>query len=206
MCGILAILQTTRAHTRLTQFAPCKPAFRHAQRAAALLDRLAHRGPDGHGTLALRNAWLGHRRLAIVDPERGQQPFRRGTLAWIANGEIFNHATLRCGLDMHGLSDSDCAVIGPLWQRHGAACPGLLDGEYAFVAVDERSGAWIAARDHVGVCPLYIGWHADGTVWFASEMKALVGDCATVEAVPPGHAWVHDVRGLRCVQWYAPAW
>ncbi len=63
------------------------------------------------------------------------------------------------------------------------------------MCVEEASGRWIAARDHAGVCPLYVGWHADGTFWFASEMKALVDDCYRVDIVPPGHAWSSDERG-----------
>ena len=196
MCGILAIIDPRRTGS----------VARHARRAEILLDRLAHRGPDGRDTLALPHAWLGHRRLAIVDPVGGTQPFRRDGVAWIANGEIFNHTELRAELGLTGISDSDCAVIGPAWQLFGSRLPERLDGQFSFVATDERTGHWIAARDHVGVCPLYFGRHTDGTLWFASEMKALVDDCVHVELVPPGYAWIGDAAGVRQVRWYDPAW
>ena len=126
----------------------------------------------------------GHRRLSIMDPAGGAQPFEADGLAWVSNAEIFNHAELR---ERFGgkFSASDCAVLGPTWRALGDAAPAALDGQFAWVCVEETSGRWIAARDHAGVCPLYVGWHADGTFWFASEMKALVDDCYRVEIVPP---------------------
>lgn len=195
MCGILAILDPFGAPAR---------AGRHARRAEPLLDRLAHRGPDGRGVLRLDRGWLGHRRLAIVDPEGGAQPFDHAGIAWIANGEIFNHDSLRSRFGSASTA-SDCGVIGPTWQEAGDSVPSLLDGQFAFVCGD-AAGRWIAARDHAGISPLYIGHHADGTVWFASEMKALVDDCADVALVPPGSAWTSDERGMACRRWYAPVW
>lgn len=196
MCGILAIVDPFGAPAR---------AFSHASRADRLLDRLAHRGPDGRGTLTCTRGWLGHRRLSIMDPAGGRQPFNADGLAWVANAEIFNHAELRVRLDAPP-SSSDCSVIGPAWRAHGDAAPVALDGQFAWVCLDQGTGRWTATRDHAGVCPLYVGWHADGTVWFASEMKALVDDCSRVEVVPPGHAWCSDERGVRLVKWHTPAW
>ena len=195
MCGILAILDPFGVPAR---------AGRHVQRAEQLLERLAHRGPDGRGDLSLNRGWLGHRRLAIVDPAGGAQPFEHDGTAWIANGEIFNHESLRSRYGSAATS-SDCGVIGPAWQRAGDRLPSLLDGQFAFVSAD-REGRWMAARDHAGISPLYIGRHHDGTVWFASEMKALVDDCGEVALVPPGHAWVSDERGTACIRWYTPSW
>lgn len=196
MCGILAILDPYGAPAR---------ALRHAPRGAHLLPRLAHRGPDGHGEARLLRGWLGHTRLAIVDPAGGAQPLAAGGCTWVANAEIFNHAALR--RDYGGdQSQSDCGVIGRLWQALGDAAPAAIDGQFAFVCTDNDSGRWIAARDHAGISPLYIGRHDDGTVWFASEMKALVDDCRRVELVPPGHAYCSDGAGLRLVKWYTPRW
>ena len=197
MCGILAILDSPSSRSSV---------HAHAHRAERLLDRLSHRGPDGRGTLLDRRAWLGHRRLAIVDPIGGAQPFDVDGLAWVINGEVYNHDALRplCGgLD---LPSADGAVVGPLWRSLGVDAVSRLDGQFAFVAVDRRRGRWIAARDHVGICPLYCGRHDDGSVWFASEMKALVDDCAHVEIVPPGHAWIGDDGGAKLVRWYEPDW
>ena len=195
MCGILAVLDPFGSPAR---------ASAHARRADALLDRMQHRGPDGRGTITLPRGWLGHRRLAIVDPEGGAQPFDHAGAAWIANGEVFNHALLRQRFGS-APGRSDCAVIGPVWQDAGDLAPSLLDGQFAFALLD-RAGRWLVARDHVGISPLYIGRHQDGTRWFASEMKALVDDCSDVTLVPPGHAWRSDERGTACVRWYEPAW
>ena len=196
MCGILTILDPVGAPRR---------AASHATRATALLGRLQHRGPDGSGTCQLPRAWLGHTRLAIMDPEHGHQPFVHAGAAWVANAEIFNHAELAVRYGS-AVSTSDCAVIGPTWRALGIDTPDALDGQFAFVSVDIETGAWIAARDHVGISPLYVGHHADGTIWFASEMKALVDDCERVAIVPPGCAWHSDQSGTRCERWYMPTW
>jgi asparagine synthase (glutamine-hydrolysing) len=84
--------------------------------------------------------------------------------------------------------------------------PSSLDGQFALVALNETTGAWIAARDHVGICPLFMGRHRDGTIWFASELKSLVDDCDQVEIVPPGTAWHFDGHRLQQVIWYQPSW
>ena len=176
MCGILAILDRTTAL--------------HDCRAEVLLDRLAHRGPDGRGVFSTDSAWLGHRRLAIVDPEGSPQPYVTARspgerVAWALNGEIYNHEALRAELGGEFASAGDGAVLGPHFARDGDAMPDALDGAFAFVLLDEATGHWIAARDALGICPLYVGHHDDGTIWFASEMKALVDDCSRVEIVPP---------------------
>lgn len=201
MCGLLAILETPDSTA---------PASSHAERADALLDRLTHRGPDQRGTLALPHAWLGHRRLAIVSPEDGQQPCRHAGTAWVSNSEIYNHDALRSVLAEAGVGvpDSRCdsAVIGPVVRTFGVDALGKLDAQFALVVTDTETGHWLAARDHAGICPLYVGHHADGTVWFASEMKALIDDCHTVALVEPGTAWVRDAQGVRCVRWYDRPW
>lgn len=196
MCGILAILDPFGARPR---------AAMHAVRGDHLLDRLTHRGPDGRGTATFARGWLGHRRLAIIDPEGGAQPLVGGGIAWVANAEIFNHRSLSARYGA-AAGEGDCAVLGPVWQALGDDAPAALDGQFAWVSLDTHSGAWIAARDHAGVCPLYMGRHVDGTIWFASEMKALVDDCHRVELVPPGHACCSDQRGFRIVKWYQPRW
>lgn len=197
MCGILAILGLG--------------ASRHSERADRLLDRLVHRGPDGRGVFSSDDAWLGHRRLAIVDPgPASAQPYVTGEdgarLAWVVNGEIYNHAALREALGGVFPSDGDGAVLGRLFERDGRELAAALDGPFACVVVDEVSGRWVAARDALGICPLYVGHHADGTLWFASEMKALVDDCERVELVPPGHAWVGGDDLPRMVRWDDAAW
>lgn len=202
MCGILAIVD--QAGDRFGARWPHARA--HADRARVLLDRLQHRGPDAAGSLTLPNAWLGHRRLAVIDPQGSPQPFADGPVACTANGEIYNHAALRAELGRADLPGSDCAVIGPAWRAMGDALPDALDGQFAFVCADRDTGAWIAARDHMGICPLYAGWHRDGTIWFASEMKALIDDCRRVELVEPGEMWTGGTGPTRRTTWYTRPW
>ena len=163
------------------------------------VDSLRHRGPDEEGVWVGQRAILGHRRLVVVDPVGGHQPFSDGELAWVANGEIYNHADL-------GPGAADCGVLGPAWRVHGDDLPARLDGQFAFAVVDDRTGRWLVARDPVGICPLYVGHHTDGTIWFASEMKALVGWCERVALVRPGEAWASDGKTVRSWRWYERTW
>lgn len=202
MCGFLAILETV-TESDTTSIG----ARGLGQRGDALLDLLAHRGPDQRGVWSSDHAWLGHRRLSIMAPEDGKQPLDDGVGVWVSNSEIYNAEAL---IEELGVVDpvchADSKAIGPTMARFGVEGLAKLDGQYAIVYLDHATGHWIAGRDHMGICPMYIGWHASGTVWFASEMKALVADCERVELVEPGTAWVRDDEGVRCVRWYAPSW
>eukprot|EP00850_Spirogloea_muscicola_P015747 SM000123S25859 [mRNA] locus=s123:338049:342948:+ [translate_table: standard] len=80
----------------------------------------------------------------------------------------------------------------------------MLDGMFSFVLLDTRDNSFIAARDPIGITPLYLGWGRDGSVWFASEMKALVDDCERFQVFPPGHIFSSKAGGLR--RWYNPPW
>lgn len=197
MCGLLAIVDTPHSGSR---------AATHARRGEILTDLLSHRGPDQRGTLSFPHAWLGHRRLAIVSPETGEQPCVAGHTAWVTNSEIFNHLDLRLQCDELPESRSDSAVIGPIIRKFGLRGVSMFDGQFSLVVVHDDTPHWIAARDHIGICPLYVGFHADGTMWFASEMKCLIEDCERVETVEPGFAWVRDEQGVRKVRWYDRAW
>ena len=162
-----------------------------AQAVSLMLERLEHRGPDEVGLHALDEhaTVLGHTRLSIMDPEHGHQPMVDGDAAVIANGEIYNHATLRDDLDgVEFRTGSDTEVLLPLHERHGADLAERLDGMFAFVISDD--GKVVAGRDPIGIKPLYRARRGDA-VAFASELKALAGDgWDQVEAVPPGHVWV----------------
>lgn len=197
MCGFLSILETEQS---------VRQSVHMALRASELLDLLAHRGPDQRGIWRGKGAWLGHRRLAIMAPEDGLQPIDDGRGVWVSNSEIYNADELIEELGVTPACAADSKAIGPVMERYGVDGFARLDGQFAIVHVDAISGHWIAGRDHMGICPMYIGWHANGTIWFASEMKALVHDCDRVELVEPGTAWVRDEQGVRCVRWYDPSW
>ncbi|GJN31150.1 hypothetical protein PR202_gb19512 [Eleusine coracana subsp. coracana] len=125
-----------------------------------------------------------------------------------ANGEIYNHKKIRkqFGGKHAFTTGSDCEVIIPLYEEYGENFVDMLDGGvFAFVLYDTRSRTYMAARDDaIGVNPLYIGWGADGSVWFSSEMKALNEDCVRFDIFPPGHLYSSATAGFR--RWYNPHW
>lgn len=166
--------------------------------------RLHHRGPDDSGVLHMGSTVLAHRRLSIIDVAGGKQPLYNeiGDLALVCNGEIYNQERLRQELQdrHHFRTHSDSEVILHLYEDLGPACVTKLDGMFAFVLSDGKQV--FAARDPLGIKPLYMGRDANGGVWFASELKALIDVCASIEEIPPGFAYS---RGTL-QQWFEPLW
>ena len=179
MCGIVAILNV-KEQTQLLR-----------QKALRMSQKIRHRGPDWSGIYCGDSAILAHERLSIVDPESGGQPLfspdRRQVLA--VNGEIYNHQDIR--RQFAGKYDfqtgSDCEVILALYREKGIDFLEDISGIFAFVLYDEEKDAYLIARDPIGVIPLYIGYDDDGTVYVASELKALEGQCQRYEPFLPGH-------------------
>jgi asparagine synthase (glutamine-hydrolysing) len=143
-----------------------------------MVDAVAHRGPDDQGLLVNGDTGLGHRRLSIIDVAGGQQPMSDATgEIWITfNGEIFNYIELReeliaCGHRFR--TESDTEVILQLYQEIGTDFVERLNGDFAFALWDRRCRRLILARDRIGVRPLYFT-RRRGTVYFASEVKALL--------------------------------
>lgn len=169
-----------------------------------MLDRIGHRGPDGRGEFVAADAWLGHVRLSIVDLEGGDQPLSTpdGRLHLVGNGEIYNHARLRERLGPDRFTtDSDNEGALQLVAQKGPAGLRQLWGMYA-VVVAGQDGTFVAARDPVGIKPLY--WARRGEeVRFASELVAFDHDWrGAVELFPPGHYWTPEegfVRFARAV-------
>ncbi len=165
-----------------------------------MLERLAHRGPDGEGRrLDRAGGVLGHKRLAIIDPEGGAQPLATadGAAALIANGMIYNDAVLRADLaagtpaaTFRTGSDSEPILHG--CRAHGPDFVRRLDGMFAFVLSDR--GRVLAARDPIGIKPLYIG-RRDDALYLASEIKALTGRVDTLSEFPPGHVFDGGIDG-----------
>ena len=165
------------------------------EEAERMLSRLTHRGPDDEGTICVGdNAWLGHRRLSIVDVSGGKQPLRTaaGDLSLVGNGEVYNHEEVRGTLKVGSFStSSDNEVALHLVAERGPDALKDLYGMYAFVLAGE-DGSFVAARDPVGIKPLY--WaRRDGRTVFASELGAYDEDwLGEVEAFPPGHYWTPE--------------
>ncbi|MEM7044678.1 MAG: asparagine synthase (glutamine-hydrolyzing) [Pseudomonadota bacterium] len=144
----------------------------------AVTGTLAHRGPDGFDHIRREKAWLGHRRLSIIDLEGGRQPIGNedGTVWIVCNGEIYNYRDLRPGLIEKGhqfKTESDCEVVLHLYEEEGEDCLQKLRGMFAFAIWDELKQRLFCARDRLGQKPFYYARSGDGLI-FASEIKALL--------------------------------
>lgn len=155
------------------------------------LKSIDHRGPDSSITLNVKGANLGFNRLSIMDlSHQGDQPFKFEDTYFMCNGEIYNYQELKEEYsEFTYQSGSDCEVLIPLYLELGIERMVLkLDAEYAFVIYDEREQKVFAARDPIGIRPLFYG--VDKTskqLCFASEVKALKEFCTNIKPFPPGH-------------------
>lgn len=167
MCGIAGIFH-------LTTPKPVDPA-----RVERMCDAIAHRGPDGHGVWTAAGVALGHRRLSIIDVGGSPQPMvsADGRAVLVFNGEIYNYRELRAELKAAGATfhtDGDSEVILAAWQRWGPGCLPRLHGMFAFAIYDLAQRTLFLARDRLGVKPLFTARLSDGSLAFASELKALL--------------------------------
>ena len=180
MCGIAGVLQ--------------KPANENVKQ---MVERLAHRGPDGHGVTDLSHATLGHARLAILDIEGGHQPMKYEN-SWIAfNGEIYNYRELQKKYlpDDSMKTHSDTEVVLHLYRKFGPDFVKHLNGMFAFVIYQD--GEYFMARDPLGIKPLYYGRSIDNQyLYFASELKALTELVNKADVFPAGH-WYHSKKGWQ---------
>ena len=208
MCGIVAILNVKEQTHELRE------------KALRMSQKIRHRGPDWSGIYCGGSAILAHERLSIVDPESGGQPlysppcppeggkeslpsgrFGRGQQVLAVNGEIYNHQEIRRQFAgrYEFQTGSDCEVILALYREKGIHFLEDLSGIFAFVLYDEERDEFLIARDPIGVIPLYIGYDSDGTVYVASELKALEGQCERYEPFLPGHYYWSVDPGQK---WY----
>ncbi|MFF9090650.1 N-acetylglutaminylglutamine amidotransferase [Streptomyces sp. NPDC014991] len=149
-------------------------------------DRLAARGPDGHGIWSRGAVALGHRRLKIIDlSDLGAQPMTdaQQEVTGVFNGCIYNYEELRTQLMQLGhrfRSTSDTEVVLKAYQQWGTACVDRFHGMFAFALVEHRTGRLILGRDRLGIKPLYLAQSA-GRLRFASSLPALLagGDIDT---------------------------
>ena len=154
-------------------------------------DRTVSRGPDMTRMLPIGNGagFLGFHRLSIMGlNENGMQPFCRGDGAVVCNGEIYGFRPIKERLMEKGYtfrSDSDCEILLPLYAEKGVEMFRELDAEFAMILYDGKE--LIAARDPIGIRPLYYGYDSQGAIIFASEAKNLVGLCDRILPFPPGH-------------------
>jgi asparagine synthase (glutamine-hydrolysing) len=189
----------------------------HVDNVPALVKALVKRGPEGTRILDLSGVTMGFTRLAINGlTDAGMQPMNRNGLNWMCNGEIYNWAQIAEDYEFDCPSGSDCEVLGAFYEycmSRGIALDQMLralDGVFAFVIVDQVRGQVVVARDPYGVRPLFIGTRFTtrltnvtnsemnissrllNTV-FASEMKAMIPFCTTINVFHPGTYQVHDL-------------
>lgn len=158
-----------------------------------MLERIVHRGPDDRGEVSFDHAWLGHVRLSIVDVDGGRQPLSGldGETFLVGNGEIYNHEKIRAELGGEFRTRSDNEVALRLIEHEGPASLSRLNGMYAFASAS-ADGSFIAARDPVGIKPLY--WvHDEGQATFASEISAFEPAVrSAIKVFPAGHYWTPE--------------
>ena len=156
-----------------------------------MLEKTASRGPDMSRIHKVEGGWFGFNRLSIMGlTEAGMQPFNLGKNTVVCNGELYGFKDLKNYLISLGYSfksDSDCEILLPLYEKLGTKMFSLLDAEFACVIYDGEKKKFIAARDPIGIRPLYYGYDAEGYIIFASEPKNLIGVCSKIMPFPPGH-------------------
>lgn len=208
MCGIFGIFSSALPEAEL------RKELIHCS------STLVHRGPDWSGYIVIPAEdgrplphGIAHERLAIMDPESGSQPLVSldGNIIVAANGEIYNYKELykELTVDYSPQTGSDCEVILPLYQQYGPTVEMVkhLRGMFSFMLYDKSKDMFIVARDHIGITPLYIGWANDGSIYIASELKALVKECPNLRQFPPGHMYCSKGdHANEFVRWYDPQW
>jgi asparagine synthase (glutamine-hydrolysing) len=170
MCGICGIVTARDGSGALD-----------AGRVERMRDTLVHRGPDDAGLFLDREAGvaLGHRRLSIVDLSAGHQPMVSddGSMHIVYNGEVYNHSALRATLERKGhryRTRCDTETVLRMYQEEGQRSVEKLRGMFAFAIWNADRRELFLARDRLGVKPLYYVHTADGSLFFASEIKALI--------------------------------
>ena len=170
--------------------------------------KIRHRGPDWSGIYTGDNAIISHERLSIVDPFSGKQPLISddNTIILAANGEIYNHKAIRKEFEgkYNFKTQSDCEVIIPLYKAYGKDFIEKLSGIFAFALYDSKNDVYLIARDEIGVIPLYQGWDKSGRYYVASELKALEGECVSIQEFPNGCYYYS--KDKEPVRWYQRSW
>ncbi|CAB1244725.1 asparagine synthase B [Clostridium sp. MT-14] len=172
------------------------------EKFAKALQRTESRGPDMMEILTLPSGILGFQRLSIMDLSfSGMQPFTRKMDAVICNGEIYGFRKIKKELIKRGykfISNSDCEILLPMYYEYGLDMFSKLDAEFATVIYDGKKDSYIAARDPIGIRPLFYGYSESGKIMFASEAKNLVGLTDKILPFPPGYYYADGKFTCYC--------
>ena len=153
-------------------------------------DRTISRGPDDTRIVDTGNGYLGFHRLAIMGlTPSGMQPFELDGSYVVCNGEVYGFEKFKKELSAKYTfkSQSDCEILLPLYKEYGTDMFAMLDAEFACIIYDAETKSYIAARDPIGIRPMYYGYDEKGVIMFASEPKNLVGLTSKIMPFPPGH-------------------
>ncbi len=149
------------------------------------------RGPDGTRFSYLKDGLIGFKRLAIMGPQpEGMQPFELNSNVVACNGELFGFESIKSELSKEYVfkSESDCEILLPLYELFGFKMFEKLDAEFALVLYDAKEDKMIAARDPLGIRPLYYGISKETKGYvFGSEPKIIIDFVDEVLPFPPGH-------------------
>lgn len=195
MCGIVCVLNSSLEGEALNT------------KVSKLSKLLRHRGPDEHDLYTRGNCTLAHERLSIVDVAHGRQPLfsEDRSIILVCNGEIYNHVDLHQKIKTKRKfsTNSDSEIILHLYQDYQPIeFLNMLDGMFAFVIMGGPAG-FLAARDPIGIKPLLYGYGEDGSIWFASELKAIQSEVKKVLTFPMGHYWTPEDGFVR---YFFPTW
>ena len=162
-----------------------------AEQIRPFFDRTKSRGPDDTRIETAGTGLLCFHRLAIMGlDESGMQPFSKGKNKVVCNGELYGWRDLKKDLVKKGYSfssGSDCELLLPLYEELGTEMFSHLDAEFALILYDGERDVLLAARDPIGIRPLYYGYYDDGSISFASEPQNLEGLCREILPFPPGY-------------------
>ena len=153
-------------------------------------DKTISRGPDMQRIIDIPGGYMGFERLSIMGlNENGMQPFALNDNRVVCNGEIYLFRPLKEELSKKYtfVSESDCEILLPMYEEYGTDMFAKLDAEYACIIYDAKKNQLVAARDPIGIRPLFYGYPEDGEIVFASEAKNLVGIVKEIFPFPPGH-------------------
>ncbi len=163
-------------------------------KVASEFQKIKYRGPDNSVYADLNEkGWMGFHRLKIMDVSNdGNQPMQQDNIHLVCNGEVYNYPVLKADYEQRYEfhSSSDCEVIIPMYKELGMVeTARRLDAEFVCVIYDEERNTYLAARDPIGIRPMFYGYANDGAILFASEMKAISSICEEVMPFPPGHVY-----------------
>ena len=190
MCGIIV---STDPHTDLT-------AFREG------LSSLSDRGPDMERIEVVDGGVVGFARLAIMGLDgKGMQPFHLHGSVSVCNGELYGFRPVKRELEKEYsfISESDCEIILPMYEKYGTEMFSRLDAEYAMVIYDAGEKTWIASRDPIGIRPLFYGYTENGCIAFGSTVSSLMPFCSDIMPFPPGTYYKDGKFTSYCKIWHA---